>query len=263
MTYYRLWNIDLSTRFDLALEMLNPSRPWGLVTRLSEIYQVSRKFLYQLRDKAEVSILSALAGHRPGPKPVSEMLIVNDERIQRGIVTLATTIPGSIRGIQACLEEIYNTHCSIGFISQTLQVAGEAAKQQNQLLIPKRPILGEADEIFQSRQPCLTIVDGDSFAVLHLSPQRHRDAVTWGVSFLELQERGVSFFDLACDGARGIRAGAEQSGLMIPLRPDLFHLLWESNHLMKQLESSAYKAIKEAEHQRQRLMGKVIGGGHV
>ena len=97
MTYYRLWDIDLSMRFDLALYMLNPSRPWGLVTALSEIYDVSRKFLYQLRDKAEASILLALAGHRPGPKPVSETLIVNDEQIQRGIVTLATAIPGSVR----------------------------------------------------------------------------------------------------------------------------------------------------------------------
>jgi len=246
MTYYRLSHIDLSIRFDLVLEMLNPSRPWGLVTALSEIYDVSRKFLYELRDKAETSILTALVGQPPGPKPVSETLIVNDERIQRGIVTLATAIPGSIRGIQICLEELFDTHRSIGFISQSLQLAGETAKEQNQLLVPKSPVLGEADEIFQGRQPCLTIVDGNSFAVLCLSPQTSRDALTWGVSFLETQERGVSFFDLACDGARGIRAGAEQAGLMIPLRPDLFHLLRESNHLMRQLETSAYKAIEEA-----------------
>ena len=38
--------------------------------------------------------------------------------------------------------------------------------------------------------------------------------------------------------------------MTIPLRPDLFHLLREANHLMKQLESSAYKAIEEAERAR-------------
>jgi len=250
MTYYRLLHLDLSMRFELALQMLNLSRPWGLVTALSEIYDVSRKFLYELRDKAEASILTALAGQPPGPKPVLETLIINGERIQRGIVTLATSIPGSIRGIQTCLEELLDTHCSIGFISQTLQLAGKVAEEHNQLLVPKGSVLGEADEIFQGRHPCLTVVDGNSFAVLQLSPQISRDALTWGVSFLEMQDRGVRFHDLACDGARGIRAGVQQAGLTIPLRPDLFHLLREANHLMRQLESSAYKVIEEAERCR-------------
>ena len=102
--------------------MLNPSRPlffgyrverkWGLVTLLSDIYGVSRKFLYQLSHKAEFSILTALAGQAPGRKPKAETLILTDNHKQRAIVTLATVIPGSIRGIQKCIEELYNTHCS-------------------------------------------------------------------------------------------------------------------------------------------------------
>jgi len=35
---------------------------------------------------------------------------------------------------------------------------------------------------------------------LQLSPQKSRDAV----SFLQLQERGIQFADVALDGARGI-----------------------------------------------------------
>ena len=46
----------LSTRFDIAVQMLDPSRPWGLVTQLAEEYQVSRKFLYQQRDKAGATL---------------------------------------------------------------------------------------------------------------------------------------------------------------------------------------------------------------
>jgi hypothetical protein len=64
--------------------------------------------------------------------------------------------------------------------------------------------LGEVDEIFQGRHPCLTVVDGRTFAVLQLSPQKSRDADTRGVSFLQLQERGIQFADVALDGARGI-----------------------------------------------------------
>jgi len=52
MAYYRLPHLDLSTRIHLAMQMLDPSRPWGLVTDLASEYQVSRKFLYQQRDRA-------------------------------------------------------------------------------------------------------------------------------------------------------------------------------------------------------------------
>jgi len=106
MTYYRLLHLDLSTRFELALEMLNPSRPWGLVTLLSDIYGVSRKFLYELSHKAESSILKALDGQAPGRKPKTETLILDDNHKQRSIVTLATVIPASIRGIQTCMEAL-------------------------------------------------------------------------------------------------------------------------------------------------------------
>ena len=74
MSHYRLEHLDLSTRFGIAVQMHDPSRPWGLVTHLAEKYQVSRKFLYQQRDKAGSVLLTALAAQSPGPKPASGML---------------------------------------------------------------------------------------------------------------------------------------------------------------------------------------------
>jgi len=144
------------------------------------------------------------------------------------------------------MQEILDIHRSIGFISQSLKLAGSSADELNESEFPKQLVLGEADEIFQGRRPCLTVVDGRTFAVLYLSPQKSRDADTWGVSFLELQERGIQFADVALDGARGISSGIKQAGLTIPLRPDLFHLLRESSRLICRLESSAYKAIEQS-----------------
>jgi len=113
-TYYRLTHIDLSTlvppsngrteRFHLAMQMLSDSRPWGMVTDIAETYKVSRKFLYQIAHKAENALIYALSALTPGPKPVSQSLTVDDDCIQRAIITLATVIPGSIRGIQSCLQ---------------------------------------------------------------------------------------------------------------------------------------------------------------
>jgi hypothetical protein len=148
------------------------------------------------------------------------------------------------------LEEILGVHRSVGFLSQTLQQAGEVAAAQNQKLSPPQPVLGEADEIFQGHQPCLTVVDGRSFLVLQLSPQPSRDATTWGVSFLELQEQGIEFQDIACDGALGIRSGVEQAGLSIPLRWDLFHVIREAHRLARRLETAAYRAMEQTEKVR-------------
>jgi hypothetical protein len=110
--------------------------------------------------------------------------------------------------------------------------------------------LGEADEIFQGRQPCLTMVDGRSFLVLNLSAEQSRDATTWGTTLLDLQAHGVQFQDLAADGARGIRAGVQEANLAIPLRPDLFHLLRAGQHLTRRLEARAYRALETAERVR-------------
>jgi hypothetical protein len=110
--------------------------------------------------------------------------------------------------------------------------------------------LGEADEIFQGRKPCLTLVDGRSFLVLNLTPAESRDGTAWGLTYLDLVERGIQFHDLACDGGTGLRAGVREAELAIPLRPDLFHILQDAHRLTRRLESAAYKAIETAERAR-------------
>lgn len=70
-----------------------------------------------------------------------------------------------------------------------------------------------------------TVVDGRSFLVLHLEPADARDGTTWGVTFLDLQARGLQFQELISDGARGIQAGVREAQLAIPLRQDLFHVV--------------------------------------
>jgi hypothetical protein len=67
------------------------------------------------------------------------------------------------------LDLLFNIQRSVGYISETLQEMGAAAAAYNaQVRIPL-PVLGEVDEIFQGRKPCLTVVDGHSFLVLNLS----------------------------------------------------------------------------------------------
>lgn len=178
----------------------------------------------------------------PGPQPKTQMLEVN-ERLVRRAITVLPMVQGSVRGIQAGLELLLGVERSVGSIHAILQEMGQKAAAYNAEMRPTGPVLGEADEIFCAGKPCLTVVDGDSFAVLNISAAERRDETTWGLKFLELLEQGVDFHDLAADGALGIKAGMEAAELGVPLRPDLFHLMQESTHISKRLERLAYNAM--------------------
>jgi hypothetical protein len=227
-----------------------PERPWGLVSELADRYGVSRTRLYELRDQVWESVITALQPQPAGRPAATTILNVNKSFIDRAIVTLSL-VKGSVRDIRCGLELLLGVNRSVGYVSETLTTAGERATEANLGLSVPLPILGEADEIFQGRQPCLTLVDGRSFLVLNLTPADARDGTTWGVTYLDLVERGIRFHDLASDGGTGLRAGVREAGLAIPLRPDLFHLLHEAHHVTRRLEGAAYKALEFAERARQ------------
>ncbi len=249
MTRYRLTHLDLSTRLDLAGRMLYPQRAWGEVTALAAEYQVSRKWLYGLQTTARQTLASALAPQTPGPRPETHALVVDKALLQRAI-TVLPMVSGSVRGIAVGLELLFGTPRSVGFVHQTLQAVGRLAGEQNERLSVALPVLGEADEIFQGRQPCLTVVDGRSFLVLRLTPATHRDATTWGTTLLDVQAQGIPFHDLACDGGRGLRAGAAEAELRVPLPYDLFHLWHEVHPITRRLEAAAYRALETVERAR-------------
>jgi len=248
MLEYRRKDLDLSTRIFLGVEMLYPAevRGWGRASELAAEYGISRSLLYQFKDRVFEALEVALK-----PKPVGrpaeiKSLVIDRDYVQKAIAVMPL-LTGSVRNIQMGLELLFGVQRSVGHISQTLQAASEAAERQNEGMRVPLPVLGEADEIFSGRQPCLTVVDGRSFLVLNLAAAESRDATNWGLTFLDLVAQGVVFQDLAADGARGIRAGLQDAELAVPLRPDLFHLLREGKRLANRLEKTAYKAMRTAE----------------
>lgn len=252
MAEYRVPEFTLEQRAEAALQMLVPlpDRKWGLVSELARLYGVSRTILYKIRDRLWEAVVEALLPGEAGRPAQVTSLTVNKAFIDRTIAILPL-LKGSVRDIRLGLDLILGVSRSVGYISQTLAAAGEQARGYSLGMRVPLPILGEADEIFQGRKPCLTLVDGRSFLVVNLTAAEARDGTTWGVTYLDLVERGIQFHDLACDGGTGLRAGVRQAELTIPLRPDLFHILQETHRLTRRLEARAYQAIENAERARQ------------
>ncbi len=217
------------------------------MTQLAQQHDVSRKFLYELRHKAIQAVTSVLLPHKPVRKPATNQILVDAHFIQPFVAICLSIVPGTVRTVRLFLELLFDVRCSIGFISQTAQALGAKAQPDNQSWHLPIQALVEADEIFPGRQPCLTLVDGRSFLVLSLSAQAHRDETTWGCVLLNVAQQGVQLVELASDGARGIRAGAQAAGLAIPLCPDLFRLTREAHRLTQRLEKQAYRALQMAE----------------
>ncbi len=251
MAEYRVPEFTLEQRADAALQMLVPlpDREWGLVSELARLYGVSRTLLYEIRDRALDALVEALLPRNAGRPAQASTLTVDKVFIDRTIAILPM-LKGSVRDIRLGLDLILGVTRSVGYVSETLAAAGERATTYNLGVTVPLPILGEADEIFQGRKPCLTLVDGRSFLVLNLTPAESRDGTTWGLVYLDLVERGIQFHDLACDGGTGLRAGVREAELAIPLRPDLFHIMQDAHRLTRRLESAAYKAIETAERAR-------------
>jgi hypothetical protein len=248
MLEYRRKDLDLSTRIFLGVEMLYPAevRGWGRASELAEEYGISRSLLYQIKDRVFEALEAALKPKAVGRPAEVKSLVVDRDYLHKAIAVMPL-LTGSVRSIQLGLELLFGVQRSVGHISQTLQAAGAAAERQNKGMRVPLPVLGEADEIFAGRQPCLTVVDGRSFLVLNLAAAESRDATHWGLTFLDLAAQGVVFQDLAADGARGIRAGLQDAELAVPLRPDLFHLLREGKRLANRLEKTAFKAMRTTE----------------
>jgi len=228
--------------------MLYPAavRGWGRASELAREYGISRSLLYQFKDRVFEALEAALKPKAVGRPADVKSLVIDREYVHKAIAVMPM-LTGSVRSIQMGLELLFGEQRSVGHISQTLQAAGAAAERQNEGVRVPLPVLGEADEIFAGRQPCLTVVDGRSFLVLNLAAAESRDATHWGLTFLDLAAQGVVFQDLAADGARGIRAGLQAAELAVPLRPDLFHLLREGKRQANRLEKAAYKAVRTAE----------------
>lgn len=251
MAKYHVSTLDLSTRIEIVAEMLLPQekREWGRISKMAENVGLSRTRLYQLKEKAETVLQKVLAPEDPGrPKP-NDKLVVDEAMIKRAIAVMPL-IKGSTRDIQMGLEMLFGIHRSIGYINETLQEAGEKARQYNQQMVTDKQILAEVDEIFQGRKPCLTVVDGESFLLLNLSPAEARDETSWGVTLLELEAQGYDFADIVADGARGIAAGVAATEWGLPVQPDLFHLMQEAHPISKRLEKKAYQAIETADQTR-------------
>jgi hypothetical protein len=230
-------------RRQLALEALAGTET---VSRLAGQHAVSRKFVYRQAAKAEGALDAAFSPVEGDDARVLFHLPVTKAWLRQLTLGLTLICHSSLRGVVELLRDVFDYSISAGTVHNVLQAAVAQARSCNEQQDLCGIRIGAHDEIFQSSRPVLVGVDADSTYCYLLSLEDHRDADTWGVRLLELQDQGFQPEATVADAGQGIRAGQALAMPEVPCRGDVFHALQTVQSLATFLENRAYGAIGTA-----------------
>jgi len=213
------------------------------ICTLAQQHHVSRKFIRRQRKLALDALDRAFTPELPPDQKVLFHLPVTRGWLEQLSLALVLICHSSLRGVHEILRDLFHCHKSVGAIHAHLEKAIAKATNCNGQQELSR--VGEAalDELFQSHQPILSVVDVASTYCCLLSLEEHRDGTTWGVRLLELQEQGFQPRSTIGDGGTGLRAGVAEALPGIPCKADVFHPERDVGQLVRFLENRAYTAL--------------------
>ena len=224
----------------MALKVL---RQTETVSDLSRSNRVSRKFIYHQAEKAKQALDKAFDDTEEGKGEVLFYLPVTKQWIRQLVIALILISYSSYRGVVELLRDLFDYPISIGTVHNILQQSiceVKAIHEQENLSFVK---IGAHDEIFQAGKPVLAGVDVYSTYCYLLTLEDSRDADTWAIRLLELQDKGLYPSHTIANGGKGIRAGQNQAWPLVPCFGDVFHALLELGRLGIYLENRAHGAI--------------------
>jgi hypothetical protein len=228
-----------SQRLQIGLQALAGTRT---VTNLAADFEVSRKFVYCQSDIADRALTDAFAPPQADDQ-VLFYLPVTKQWLRQLIIALVLICHSSLRGVVELLRDLFDYDIALGTVFNVVHAHVPLARAHNDAQDLSAVRAGANDEIFQTGQPVLVGVDLRSTYCYLLSSEEQRDADTWSVRLLELQDRGFAPEYLVADAGSGLRAGAHAALPAVPCRSDTFHLLQELTKVVTIVENRAYAAM--------------------
>jgi len=232
------------TRQKLGIEMLAKTKP---VSQLAAEHEVSRKFLYQQGEKAQIALEGIFASQTPDNEVLFNLPVTKTWLTQL-ILSLVLICHSSYRGVVELFRDLFDTSVSIGTIHNRLQSAADIGHGINQAQDLSGIEVGLHDEIFQGSQPVLAGVDAASTYCYLLQGVEHRDEDTWGWHLLDAMTQGFQPVFTIADAGTGLRAGQKEVLPGIPCHGDVFHIQQQfetvANILSRQAVGATSKRLK-------------------
>ena len=212
------------------------------ITDLAAEADVSRKFVYQQRDRAQAALDDAFASTDDDDKVLFH-LPVTKHWLKQASLGLTLICHSSYRGVHEFYRDLLGVHLAPSTVHNIVRAAIDKARPHNLAQNLANVRIAGLDEIFQKRQPVLVGADIHSTYCFLLSAEEQRDGDTWALRLLECQDRGFAPDATIADFGTGIRAGQERAKLGVPCRGDVFHAEHELTPVVTFLENRAYDAI--------------------
>jgi len=228
-----------SQRLTLGLHALAGSQT---ITDLADDFDVSRKFVYQQAATAQTALEEAFAPEAADDHVLFQLPVTKAwlRQVALGLVLLCHS---SYRGVREFCRDLLDVNMSEGMVHNIIQDAVDKARPYNQQQQLANIDIAGLDEIFQNRQPVLVGADVASSYCFLLSLEDQRDAETWAIRLLELQERGFAPTSTIADFGTAIRAGQKLAMPGVTCRGDVFHAMAEVTPVVTYLENRAYDAV--------------------
>jgi hypothetical protein len=225
-----------SRRLQLGLQALAGTES---ITNLADEFDVSRKFVCQQRTRAEEALTDAFAPQQADDQ-VLYQLPVTKRWLRQLVLGQVLICHSPLRGVLELLRDLFDYDMALGTIFNIVHAAVAPAQKQNHAQDLSRIRVGAHDEIFQAHKPVVVGIDPLSSYCYLLSLENSRDADTWGVRLLELQERGFDPDYVVADAGNALRAAQAEVLPATPCRSDVFHALMEVSEVVTKLENRAY-----------------------
>ncbi len=254
LKYHRREDITPSLRLKIASEALY-SKEYGKITRLSEKYEISRPFIYDLKE--HLSVLGRmLFCINDGNVSFKDAKLRQEIELIREILTLRLEGKCAIEGISKLLKRKQVQGSSIGNISKLLNVVGSSLSMTIASKATITYAVFASDEVFSSGRPILITVDAVSSAILKIELSEDRGKQSWEKHWQELLSKGVRPLYLTNDEGVGMKAAQESVLEDVRRQSDTFHAVSHRlGDMCRILENKAYKAI-ETEYERLEVMNK-------
>jgi hypothetical protein len=234
---------DSHQRQRLALAALGSQS----IAALARDQHVSRRFIYRQRQRALQALHQAFTPPPPTAEPVLFQLPVTRTWLRQFVLCAVLIGHASLRGTQEMMQTLFDFSLSLGSLHNVVHDAIATAQTRNARQDLSAIQDAALDEIFQNRAPVLAVVDVPSTYCCLLSQEEHRDATTWGVRLLELQEQGFEPGAVIADFAKGLRTGLQLALPDVPCKGDLFHVQRELGQVVRFLENRAYAALTQCD----------------
>jgi hypothetical protein len=227
-----------------------PARPWGAITWLSGVFQISRPTIYDLGERAARGLERSVGG-RPakaqaaatpmGAPSRDHMITVTTTRMARTALTMAFPGKTALRPMQVCLESAFDQTRGLGTLSELLTQAGRRAGEVLAKVdhSPLGPVIVLRDETYFQDWPILLIIEPVSTSILLGVVSQDAQAETWGAALLVSQDGGAHIKGLVEDMARMYPKSQELAEIEAAVQKDTWHIEKWGSKVRRDLERMA------------------------